>query len=309
MRTVVVYGARGFLGGAICAALEQRGVSVVASAAPRLRQDADHGSEPDLGKLAAPQVEALKDVRPDVVINAGGLRDVSHGQNTSVYGANVVLPAVLGYAARSRGASYIHLSSGSVQGDHRVLDSSRTWDPQSAFAESKASGERLLLATSPVGAPTTIYRPPTVHALQRRSTRALSRYAASGFATTSARERGSPQALLPNVADAVAFLATSRSAPLIVHQPSEGLTNHSLLRMLGGRDPHLIADPLARFAARSASASGRLGLVHQPQAIRLRLLMLGQEQARSWLTDAGWTPPISTDGWQQLSSRRSEVDA
>jgi hypothetical protein len=37
-------------------------------------------------------------------------------------------------------------------------------------------------------------------------------------------------------------------------------------------------------------------------ARRLEMLWLGQDQGMSWLTQAGWKPPISRSGWEQIGS-------
>ncbi len=302
--TAVVYGADGFVGNAVVSALTHEGIRVVARRAPRLRRNPTPVTEIDVSVVrvwAADESAALGALCPDVVINAAGISDATGIESESMFGANGVLPAVLGHAAYASGASYVHVSSAAVQGSDHVLDSTHTWDPQSPYARSKASGERLLLATMPAGAAMTIYRPPGVHAPGRRVTQMLRRYAASALASTSAAERGSPQALLSNVADAILFLALSPSPPVIVHHPSEGVTNQSLLRILGGHRPHLVADPLARSTVSLVRAAGRRGWLRPSHAVRFQLLLLGQEQDVSWLTESGWSPPVGHSGWWGLS--------
>jgi hypothetical protein len=112
----------------------------------------------------------------------------------------------------------------------------------------------------------------------------------------------SPQAQLPNVAAAIAFLATADEVPPgVVAHPSEGVTTGGLMRDLsGGREPRHLPPTLARAVVRLAKLVGR---VHRPTAAnarRVELLWFGQEQAGSWL-DGRWSAPVGPEGWRELT--------
>ena len=68
----------------------------------------------------------------------------------------------------------------------------------------------------------------------------------------------------------------------------------------GGRTPRVFPCSVARAVVVIAKFLGR---VHRPTAAnarRVELLWLGQSQAESWLTLAGWRPPVDRDGWRAL---------
>src|SRR5690606_30044832 len=120
-----------------------------------------------------------------------------------------------------------------------VLDSSEDLRPFSPYSASKVMGE--VLARQPYdGVEVVRYRPPSVHAPSRRVTRMIRKIAGSPAATVARPgTQHTPQALLPNVAAAVAHLATvDGPVPPVVHHPSEGVTVTSLMQDLsGGRTP------------------------------------------------------------------------
>ena len=112
-----------------------------------------------------------------------------------------------------------------------------------------------------------------------------------------------PQALLPNVAAAIAHLALWEGhVPPVVHHPSEGVTVAALMADLsGGREPRRLPRWLAVAVV---SGAKWLGHLHKPTAAnarRLELLWLGQEQAPSWLTEIGWVAPVGVAGWRALA--------
>ena len=117
----------------------------------------------------------------------------------------------------------------------------------------------------------------------------------------------SPQTLLKNVADAIAFLATTEAQPpAIVAHPSEGLTTASVLTFLGYRQPLVIPRALAKMLVAVLTAGGKLMPPVAANARRVEMLWFGQSQAPSWLTEAGWSPPAGHDAWKELGRMMAE---
>lgn len=302
---VAVFGATGFVGRAVVSAL--RGLEVRPIGAPRLRSDARSLT----AALSASSVDThlleqltseLQGV--DVVINAAGDPDASSLDGDRLYGANAVVPGVLLRAARAAGVErFVHVSSAVVQNDKAVLDSSECMRPFSAYSGSKVLGEEVVRELADGGIEVVRYRPPSVHAPGRRVTQRIARIARTPLGSVaSPGDQPSPQALLPNVADAVAFLAVSPlTPPTVVHHPSEDVTVTSLMEDLGGgRRPTRIPRPLARLVVLAARLLGRLHHPTAANARRVEILWLGQAQDRSWLQEAGWQPVVSRDGWREL---------
>lgn len=304
--TVAVVGATGFVGSAVVEALQRRRCRVVTVAAPRLRTalrsagallDAA-STEPALGAL----IDSFDGA--EAVVNAAGCPDASSWDTELLLGANALLPAVVARAAARSGARrLLHVSSAVVQNDAPVLDESEELRPFSAYSISKVAGEEALRLVRDDALQIVRYRPPSVHASDRRVTRMLTRIAASPLATVARPgDQPTPQALLPNVADAVAHLVTTPSTPphVVVH-PSEGVTVSGLMRDLaGGKRPRRIPRPIAVAGVRAAKTLGR---VHRPTAAnarRVELLWLGQAQAGSWLEQDGWVPVEGPDAWRAL---------
>lgn len=294
--SVAVLGATGFVGSAVVAALEARGAQVVPISAPRLppcapAAAAQHGDE---------LVDALRAqmVICDIVINAAGIADAASSAEDELIAANGALPGLIGRAAESR--RFVHVSSAAVQGDVALLDDEPAIQGFSPYSWSKIIGERTALDVS---AAPVVYRPPGVHGAQRRVTRQTARLARSPLSSVASPGIGlAPQALIGNVADAIAFLALSEPAPpRIVNHPAEGLTVTDILELLGGRSPTHIPAPVARALVRlTASVGGRLSSSLAATARRLEVLWFGQEQGVSWLSGAGWAPPEGHDGWSRI---------
>ena len=305
---VVLVGSTGFVGSAVAAALAQTS-EVVPVSAPRLTSGARTVDE--VRQAAAAQHAVRADLSrqfagADVVVNAAGDPDASSRDHDVLFGANALLPAVLMAAATDAGvARFVHVSSAVVQNDRPLLDASEGMDAFSPYSASKVVGERALRAARTPGCTVVRYRPPSVHAQGRRVTTMIARIASSPAATVARPgHQPTPQALLPNVASAVAFLATTEQVPpAVVHHPSEGVTVTALMTDLsGGRSPRRLPRTLARTVVAAAKLVGR---VHRPTAAnarRLELLWLGQAQAPSWLTEAGWSAPVGREGWRALGS-------
>nr|WP_255583693.1 hypothetical protein [Dietzia sp. ANT_WB102] len=126
--------------------------------------------------------------------------------------------------------------------------------------------------------------------------------AGSPFATVAAPgSQHSPQALIGNVASAIAFLATTdMNPPAIVIHPWEGLTSFDVLELLGDKRPVIVPRAVARGVCDGLELAGRKIPVVAANARRVEMLWFGQNQADSWLTSAGWTPPYGRDAWREL---------
>jgi len=299
---VVVFGAHGFIGSAVVTALRDRNVDVVTMTTPRLP-----GSDADLAAAAVRANDELvgrlaEGIRgADAVVNASGNPDASESDERCLTAANAVVPGVIAAAVSTAGVPrFVHVSSAVVQGDAAILDESVVTSPFSPYSRSKATGERLALeyaANSCV-----VYRPASVHAASRRVTQLTAAIARSPLATVAGSDdRPTPQALVGNVADAIAYLATvNRQPPRVVIHPWEGLTTAHLLELLGRKQPRHIATFMARTVVALLRVLGRFRVRMAANARRVEMLWFGQAQAPSWLITQGWTPPEGTDAWRAL---------
>ena len=301
MTTVAVVGT-GFVGRLLDEALRAQGTTTVLVHAPRVKGQPDvtldlvvERHQEVIQRLTA-QLEGA-----DVVVNAAGIPDASADGSDTLFGANAVLPGIVGLAAGQAGARrFVHVSSAAVQGRLSVLDGSWETDAFSPYSASKVLGERLAVAAAP--RITTVYRPPSVHAADRRVTRALTRIARSPLSSVVGRgDRPTPQALDVNVGGALAHLSlTPSTPPEIVAHPSEGLTTGSLLRLLGDHEPRHLPSSVAHAVLRVASALSRVVPGGRAYARRLEMVWCGQAQAASWLTSDGWRPVTDEDKWREL---------
>ena len=244
------------------------------------------------------------------VVNAAGDPDASSVDALALDAANGWLPVLLAAAAARAGVPrFVHVSSAVVQGRRPVLDETSATAPFSPYSRSKIAGEARLAVAQLPGV--VIYRPPSVHDVERRVTLMTTRIAASRAASVlRPGTQPSPQALLPNVAAAVAHLATcSNQPPTYVIHPWEGLTTAGLMRVLGGRRPALLPRPLANAVLGSLRGLGRLSPAMAANARRVEMLWLGQRQAESWLTQQGWRPPVGPEGWIELGQQTRAATA
>jgi len=307
--TVVVFGATGFVGGASVSALRGRGAKVKTSRAPRLPPTPANQVREVLANYDELVSEIAEELAgADAVVNAAGNPDASLRDESLLMAANAVLPAVLARAIRSAGVPrFVHVSSAVVQGATPRLDQSTHTAAFSAYSRSKVLGELLV---QELAAPATVvYRPPSVHAPDRRVSQMTARIARSPISSVARPGSSpSPQTLLKNVADAIAFLATTEvQPPAIVAHPSEGLTTASVLTLLGGRQPLEIPRALAKAVVAMLTAGGSVMPQIAANARRVEMLWFGQSQAPSWLTEAGWIPPAGRDEWVRLGRKLREA--
>jgi uncharacterized protein YbjT (DUF2867 family) len=304
-REVAVLGSTGFVGSAVTSYLRQRGVHVRTLRAPRLgewhAQTAfDAPPPPDAYSMIIESLQAkLEGV--DAVVNCAGLSTATSGATGRLVAANGLLPHLLARACDSLGVErLVHVSSAAVQGRKATLDATAEYDPVSPYAVSKILGERWLLEVRPQGI---VYRPPGVHWADRQVTGSLVRFARSPFAYMPTGPAGpAPQALLPNVASAIAFLCLCSSAPpSIVHHPWEGLSALDLIASLRGGPPHFMPRKLTEWAISLARSMGRISPRSAALSRRLEVLWHGQGITKSWLEANGWEAPIPASAWADLS--------
>lgn len=308
MSRVVVFGASGFVGRAVCLALRDAGHEAVAVKAPRLPPLPEERVRAAIdGWAGRPALsECLEDA--DAVVNAAGDPRATATDEHALLAANAALPGLIAsvVAGARPDTRFVHVSSAAAQGDVAVLDGTpaHRGSAPSAYSRSKALGEELALHYHPGSV---VYRPVGVHAADRPVTRQIARLARSPLSTvTRPGDRPTAQTLLPNVASAVAFLATTQGRPpTIVSHPFEGLTTTALLTALGGRPPRQLPHALGRAVVMGMACSERVlpGLAGHRR--RLEMLWFGQRQAASWLTEAGWSPPFGRQGWDDLGRHLS----
>lgn len=310
---VAVVGATGSVGAAVVDALRARGCEPIHVRAPRMRADASRRA----GVLdIAPESSTVSRLaerlgQVPVVVNAAGLAAALGVDQSALTGANAMLPLLLLRACAKAGvARLVHVSSSAVQGNG-VLDESRRIAPFSAYSASKALGEQLLLGNADAVGPrpeVTCFRPTSVQAVDRPVTRSLVRLARSPLASVAGLGTGAtPQVLLGNVADAIAFTTLHPGAlPDVVLQPWEGLTCAKLLRLLGEREPKHLPEGAARVALSVFKAVERRHGLLPGVRRRLEMMWWGQRQQPGWLDFQGWRPAVGEEGWRALGARHDE---
>jgi nucleoside-diphosphate-sugar epimerase len=291
------------VGSAVAAALRERGAEAMTMHAPRLLSMGSAswcGMPPD--SVVAAWASQLRG--PQVVVNAAGDPDASSRDMDALEAANSWLPLVLALGSERAGCSrYIHVSTAAVQGRRPVLDDSPEMAPFSPYSKSKAAGEARLRAAG--GRGVVVYRPPSVHAVDRRVTQMTARIARSSVSSVISPGDGpSPQALIENVGAALAHLAlTPSTPPSVVIHPWEGITTGGLLLALGGRRPHQVPRTLGRSCLALMQLMGKLSPHIAADVRRVEMLWSGQAQAQSWLSQDGWSPVAGVEAWQELGRR------
>lgn len=301
MTTIALVGATGFVGSHVRAALEQRGAHVVGISAPRLSTTARTVGELDRDIEQLVSRDAMLSLREDLrgcdaVVNAAGVANAT-GNGDALFGANALLPGLLASLIPGH-IRFVHVSSAAVQGRRNPLDESEQLAPFSPYSSSKALGEMSVRSR---GADNVIYRPTSVQGSGRDVTRSLVRLLRSPAASVAGNgDAPTPQVLVQNVADAVAFLALEAGhPPSVVLHPSEWITTGDLVRLLGERTPLRVPTLVARAVIGLGFTVGRLIPAGAGVARRLEILWLGQDQAASWL-DGRWSAPLGREAWKEL---------
>jgi len=238
-----------------------------------------------------------------IVINAAGDNHAASRNLNLLLGPNAALPVVIRRASEAaKVIRFIHVSSSAVQGDRKILDNTPELSPFSPYSRAKALAETWLLSEAQSLTQVIIYRPPGVHGSGRIMTEKIQALAASPISSVAGGGTGpTPQALLENVGDAVAFLATTDEKPeQIVHHAWEGLSSADFLRYLGGREPRHLTRWVARMIVGTTKIAERPIPALAPHRRRIELLWFGQGVAASWLELQGWKPPFGAERWQQL---------
>lgn len=298
---IAIFGSTGFVGSAIASCVRDKGHRVLALRTPRL--------DPIHERAACNYVEEHADevaqlssriAGSDAVINAAGNPNASERDQDALRAANGVVPGLVAKAVNESGVRrFVHVSSAVVQGRLPQLDETSEYDAFSDYAQSKVLGEQL---AHKYFAPAVVYRPPSVHGVDRRVTRSISRLGKTGLLPVAAPSSSpTPQALIHNVSDAISTLALSLDdpPPVVIH-PWEGLTTSEVIEILGGRRPRVVPRGAARLVVRGSEVLGRGIPAVAANARRLEMLMFGQQQASSYLTRSGWVPPFGADSWMKL---------
>lgn len=302
-RRVVVFGATGFVGSAVVTALRSKGLAVDAQSARRsLAECSPSAGLSAVDDVPSHTIEQLARTLHGAaaVINCAGVPDANSSDAPMLEAANGVLPGVIAKAVSEAGVTrFVHVSSAAVQGRVPTLGAGDAF-PFSPYSRSKLMGEECVRRHAAAAA--VVYRPATVHGAGRAVTERVVRLARSRLGSVAGPgTQPTPQALIENVADAVAFLAlTEHPVPAFVSHPWEGLSCADLLRLLSGREPTLVPPVFARAITESAYRLGAVNPRLRVLARRVEMLWFGQAQEASWLTTAGWSPPARREAWARL---------
>ena len=151
---VLVTGASGFIGGAMCAALAARGHEV---------RGLDRRRTGDLSGFSVSEWAQML-AGADAVVHLAAIAHVRGMDERRIRAVNVDLPLALGRAAAEAGVPMLFMSSVKVHGDattDRPFDEASPLAPEDAYARSKADGEAGLRAIE--GLKLTVLRPPLVY--------------------------------------------------------------------------------------------------------------------------------------------------
>lgn len=131
----------------------QVGRAILRSAAADIHLSAPNSSELDLRK-GQETLQAVRDIKPDVIINCAAFTRVDDAENSGAVDAvalNSAAPGILAQAASEIGARFIHLSTDYVF-DGAGLPPYATdaaVNPLSAYGESKLRGEQHVVEKNP----------------------------------------------------------------------------------------------------------------------------------------------------------------
>lgn len=281
-----VAGAAGFVGSSVTQALEGSGVHVTHLP---LREASDDEIVRTMATCS-------------VVVNAAGMAAPKSQDASSLEIANVELPRRLAELADRAGVeTFLHVSSGAVQGGRRTLDEHPSYAPFSPYSESKANAERGLLGGSWRVPPNTIvYRPASILGEGRRLTRQLvAMFALPMVPVFGDGSQPLPIATVDRVAEALILLGNRADGQRIVAHPWEGVTQRSLAEALSPPNARLVSLPVP-----SRSVAKRLRpLLPKPAvpiARQLDLLAYGQRQDTQYLKALGFPASDSQSDLRKL---------
>ena len=296
---ILVTGASGFVGTALCRELLARGHTVHAAA----RSASPAGqSLPELREIAVPDIAGEFDRRAlfdgiDAVVHLAAIAHRRGVTDAELMRVNSDATLRLAEAAAGRARRFVFLSSVKVHGEDSgtgMYSETDTLRPEDSYGRSKLQAELALTETcARNGMELVVIRPPLVYGpgVKANFLRLL-RWVASGvpLPLASVRNRRS-LVYLGNLVDMIACCAVHPSAagPFLVSDEAIVSTPELILRIgrALGRPARLLPAPLALLRALGA-ITGRLGEVRRLTGN----LALDTSRARRVLD---WRPPYALD--------------
>lgn len=296
MRWTVI-GGSGFVGGAVLKALAGAGEEALPVRAPRVTSAARTPLEllADADRQGAVVDLLARELAGSaVVVNAAGAAAPRSPESLQLTGANALLPVLIARACAAAGVPrFVHLSSAAVQGHRPVLDESPDTAPFSPYSRSKALGERALRMIPPGESEIVSIRATSVQGIERPTTAALARLAASPLASVASPGTApSPVASVDALAELVRTVGSHEGQlPQIVLQPWEGMTVRTVLEATGGT-PLVLPRSLCRVILRTGyTVSALLGERLHGSVRRVELMWFGQDQVAGWTAEEGVVLP------------------
>ena len=307
MARVLVTGAAGFIGGALCRGLAERGHRPVAG----LRRPAPPSSTAEgllLGDITPDRdwSRALRGVRIDIVVHLAQ-RAHSTADPAALAPEPAAAAALARAAARAGARRFVYLSSitamGAATAPGRPFRAGDEPHPDSPYGRSKlATEEALAEAATDTGIELVIIRPPLVHGPGVRANfRALLQLVASGIPLPFSRiDNRRSLIFVDNLIDLTATAATHPAATgqILLCADGPDLSTPQLIRSLAAgldRAAHLFPVPAATFALlRPVPVIG-------PPLARLTLsLQVDDATTRSRLD---WRPAVSAQQGLAITAR------
>ena len=299
MARILVTGAAGFIGGALCRGLAERGHRPIAG----LRSPAPPPSTAEgllLGDITPDRdwSRALRGVGIDIVVHLAQ-RAHSTADPAALAPEPAAAAALARAAARAGARRFVYLSSivamGAATAPGRPFRAGDEPRPESPYGRSKLATERALAeAARDTGIELAIIRPPLVYGPGVRANfRALLRLIASGVPLPfAALDNRRSFIHADNLTDLIAVSALHPAAPGQVLLASDGLD--------------LSTPALIRLLARGLGRAARLFPVPEPALTLLRrlpgvgprlapLLLSLQVDDSATRAALGWTPPVAAE--------------